>query len=53
VVEWVYCREGEGVEVVEPKAQQGRPAVKTVWAVWTVWAGSKKIDWLPRTGAVA
>lgn len=44
VVEWVYCREDEGVGVEEPKAQHRRPGVKTVWAVWTLWAGSKMID---------
>ena len=52
VVEWVYCREGEEEVGEEPKVQQRKPGVKTVWAVWTAWAGSKKIDSLPRTGAV-
>ena len=52
VVEWVYCKEDEEVVGEEPKVQQRKPGVKTVWAAWTAWAGSKKIDSLPRTGAV-
>jgi hypothetical protein len=48
VVEWVYCREGEGEVEEEPKARLCKPGVKAVCV-----GSDKKVDLLPRPWAVA